>query len=119
MANIYEKPRGWKRTIATALILFAVAAGFFYLAYVGMVTGTAIKTVRQYPAWVRWIPPADAGVYYRKYNPWQFWSAELFYTAFALFFMGSGLGTLWLEYKRRRHQKFLLSLPPDLRKDFE
>jgi hypothetical protein len=113
MADIYEKPHGLKRTLAVSLALFVVAAGFFYLAYVGLVTGTAVKTADQFRKPARGLPPALGydGVYDRQDNPGQFWFMELLYTAPTLFFTGSGMGNLWLEYKRRQHQKEISSLP--------
>ena len=57
-----------------------------------------------------------SGVYTRKDNPEQFWLYEGIFTAPALFFMGGGLCNLWMEHKRRQHQKFLLVHPHEINK---
>jgi hypothetical protein len=105
------KPRGWLGVLVIAAILFGIAAVFFYLAYLGMETGTGAKTSNgQGQVWPKpppGYPPAPGGVYTREENPKLFWFDEIMYSVVGLWFTVGGLKTLREEYKRRRHQKFL------------
>jgi hypothetical protein len=91
-------------------ISFGIAALFIYMAYVGMVTGTALKT-KPYP---RSAPHARgtsqyAGVFTRDENPRQFWFAETLYAMAALFFLIAGVQPIRQEYKEQMERQKLAS----------
>jgi len=85
-----------------------MSAGLFYLAYVGMETGTAIK-IKPYPPSVlhqRGQVQYD-GVYSRDKDPRPFWFDEIIYAAAAIAFAIGGFQILRTEYKEHRQEKRL------------
>ena len=98
----------FKGAFVLAAISFGIAAFFIYLAYVGMVTGTTLRT-KSYP---RSVPHGRgeqqyAGVYTRDENPRQFWFAETMFSICAVIFVIGGMQPLWEKYKEYRQEKLL------------
>jgi hypothetical protein len=110
-------PRGWARTGIFILPFLLAAAVFFYFAYVGWASGTALKTRQySYPPYAQKPPygsrPLYGGVYTREESPREFWTDEILYLGGAVALIGMALQILWEEHKLQQHQKFLLTLPP-------
>lgn len=81
-------------------IFFVLAAGCFYLAYIGLVSGTSYKTTR---------PPNGhrgeviyGGVDTREEHPGKFWSEEAIFCVCGVTFGVGGVRWLREEYQRRR-----------------
>ncbi|HXB60630.1 MAG TPA: hypothetical protein VNU95_13750 [Candidatus Acidoferrales bacterium] len=93
-------------------ISFGIAVFFIYMAYVGMVTGTALKT-KPYPHSVPHARGASqyAGVFTRDENPRQFWFAETLYATAAVFFLIAGVQMIRQEYKEQMERQKPASPP--------
>lgn len=102
------KSSGLMGSYLLAIGTFGISAGLFYLAYVGMETGTAIK-IKSHSSSVphqRGQMEYD-GVYSKDKDSRLFWFDEIFFVGAAIAFATGGFHILRTEYKERRQEKFL------------
>ena len=92
-----------------AVMLFGISAFIFYLAYVGMVTGTAFKT-KPYP---RSVPRRSGfqydGVYTQDKDSGKFWWDEILFTASGLAFAIGGVQFIRGKLKERKEAELLIA----------
>lgn len=103
MSKHLSKLRGSLGIWMITLVLFGMSAGFFFLAYAGMESGTAMKTTAN-PFRGNRAPRVFIGVYFREKDPARFWVNETCFLAGGIIFTLCGVRVLREEYQRRQQQ---------------